>query len=42
VDEGENITEITVDWTITRAWNAEFVTGDQGASSADLYWTWRF
>ncbi len=42
VDEGENITEITVDWTISRRWNAEFVTGDQGTSSADLYWTWRF
>ncbi len=42
VDEGENTTEITVDWTISRRWNAEFVTGDQGTSSADLYWTWRF
>lgn len=42
VDEGENLTEVTVDWTITRRWNAEFVTGDQGTSSADLYRTWRF
>jgi hypothetical protein len=42
VDEGENLTEVTVDWSITRSWNAEFVTGDQGTSSADLYWTWRF
>jgi len=42
VEEGENITEVTLDWTISRAWNAEIVTGDQGTSSADLYWTWRF
>ena len=42
IDEGENVTEVTVDWTITRTWNAEIVTGDQGTSSADLYWTWRF
>ena len=42
VDQGENITEVTVDWTISRAWSAEIVTGDQGTSSADLYWTWRF
>ncbi len=41
-DEGENRTEITLDWTITRSWSAEFVTGDQGTSSGDLYWTWRF
>ncbi len=42
VEAGENITEVTMDWTISRAWNAEIVTGDQGTSSADLYWTWRF
>jgi autotransporter translocation and assembly factor TamB len=42
VDQGENKTEVTLDWTITRSWSAEFVTGDQGTSSADLYWTWRF
>ncbi|MFH1468963.1 MAG: translocation/assembly module TamB domain-containing protein [Pseudomonadota bacterium] len=42
VDEGENITEVTVDWTITRAWSAEFVTGDQGKGSADLFWSVRF
>ncbi len=42
VEEGENITEATVDWRISPAWSTEFVTGDQGTSSADLYWTWRF
>jgi len=41
-EDGENNIETTVDWTISRRLNAEFVTGDQGASSADIYWTWRF
>ncbi len=42
VEKGENITEVTLDWTISRSWSAEVVTGDQGTSSADLFWTWRF
>jgi len=42
VAEGENVTEVKVDWTISRAWSAEFVTGDQGKGSADLVWSLRF
>jgi autotransporter translocation and assembly factor TamB len=41
-EEGENVTEVKVDWTISRAWSAEFVTGDQGSGSADIFWSLRF
>lgn len=41
-DENENVTEATVEWLISRQIFAEFVTGDAGESSADVYTRWRF
>ncbi len=41
-EAGENVTEATVEWSINRKWLVEFVTGDAGASSTDLYRSWRF
>lgn len=41
-DESDNQVEATVEWLILRSLYAEFVTGDQGQSSADLFWRWRF
>lgn len=41
-DEAENLTEATVEWLIMRQLYADFVTGDAGKSSADIYWRWRF
>ncbi|MBN1335454.1 MAG: translocation/assembly module TamB domain-containing protein [Deltaproteobacteria bacterium] len=38
----ENTLEATVEWSIGRAWTVEVRTGDQGASRADLFRTWRF
>lgn len=42
VEANENVTEATLEWTISRAWVVGVVTGDQGTSSADVFWTWRF
>ena len=39
---GENQKQAKVEWTISRHWLVEVVTGDQGAGSADLFRTWRF
>jgi len=41
-EEDENTTEATIEWLISRQVFAEFVTGDAGESSADLYMRWRF
>lgn len=41
-EDTENRTQATVEWLIQRRLYAEFVTGDRGQSSADLYWRWRF
>lgn len=41
-DSSENTAQATVEWMIRRKLYAEFVTGDAGKSSADLYWRWRF
>ena len=41
-DSSENTAQATVEWMIQRKLYAEFVTGDAGKSSADLYWRWRF
>ena len=41
-EENENTTEATVEWLISRQIFAEFVTGDAGESSADVYARWRF
>lgn len=41
-EDNENRTQATVEWLIQRRLYAEFVTGDRGQSSADLYWRWRF
>lgn len=38
----ENLTEATVEWLILSQLYADFVTGDAGQSSADIYWRWRF
>lgn len=37
-----NRTELTLEYLITRRMYAEFVTGDRAASSAHLFWRWRF
>jgi len=41
-DEDENVNQASLEWLIQRRMYAEFVTGDAGQSSADLYWRWRF
>lgn len=40
--EDENLRQATVEWTVSRHWIVEVVTGDRGASSLDLFRTWRF
>ncbi|RME29002.1 MAG: translocation/assembly module TamB [Deltaproteobacteria bacterium] len=37
-----NRTSVTLEYLITRRMYAEFTTGDRGASSASLFWRWRF
>jgi hypothetical protein len=39
---GDNISEITLEWLISKRIQAELSTGDRGQSSADLYMKWRF
>jgi hypothetical protein len=41
-DPGENLTEAIIDWNLGRSWSLQIVTGDAGASSADIYRLWRF
>jgi hypothetical protein len=41
-EEQENTTEATIEWLISRQIFAEFVTGDAGESSVDVYTRWRF
>ena len=41
-EDDENFTQVTLEWLITRRMYAEFMTGDMGQSSADLYWRWLF
>jgi len=41
-EENENTTEATIEWLISRQIFAEFVTGDAGETSADVYTRWRF
>jgi autotransporter translocation and assembly factor TamB len=37
-EEGENRNQVTLEWLISRRAFAEFVTGDEAQSSAELYW----
>ncbi len=41
-DPAENLTQASLEWMILRQLYAEFVTGDAGSSSADIYWKWKF
>ncbi|MDP6934304.1 MAG: translocation/assembly module TamB domain-containing protein, partial [Myxococcota bacterium] len=41
-DGGDNVTQATLEWLLRRQVQGEFVTGDRGQSSADIYWRWRF
>ena len=41
-EDDENINQLLFEWLIRRSMYAEFVTGDRGDSSADLFWRWRF
>jgi len=38
----ENLSEVTLEWLLSRRLQAELSTGDAGESSADLYMRWRF
>ena len=38
----ENSTEMTLEWLLSRRFQAEVSTGNAGESSADLYMRWRF
>jgi hypothetical protein len=40
--ETDNMTQASVEWILSRRTYAELITGDQGKSSGDLYWRWRF
>jgi hypothetical protein len=40
--ETDNMTQASVEWILSRQTYAEVITGDQGKSSGDLYWRWRF
>jgi len=42
VETEGNRTSVTLEYLITRRMYAEFSTGDKGASSASLFWRWRF
>jgi len=37
-DEGDNYNQVTLEWLISRRAFAEFMTGDEAQSSAELYW----
>jgi hypothetical protein len=38
----DNTTQAALEWLLARRSYAEFITGDKGKSSSDLYWRWRF
>jgi autotransporter translocation and assembly factor TamB len=40
--ESDNTTQASIEWILARRTYAELITGDQGKSSGDLYWRWRF
>ena len=40
--ETDNMTEASLEWILSRRTYAEFITGDKGKTSGDLYWRWRF
>lgn len=41
-DEDENSLQMTLEWLLGSNLSAELVTGDQAATSADVYYRWRF
>lgn len=41
-EEGENRNQVTLEWIISRRAFAEFMTGDEAQSSAELYWRMLF